>query len=75
MVLDYNVTLSDNTIVMYVSGHLSLTCVLIMFISRVWRTSSHAAAVAAKGFRFVHAASNSFYLVRPTSLSHRSQQI
>jgi len=37
---------------------------LTLFIARVWRTSSNAAAVAAKGFRFVHAASSSFYLVR-----------
>jgi len=44
MVLNYNLTLSNDTIAM------------------VWRTSSNAAAVAAKGFRFVHAASNSFYL-------------
>jgi len=42
-----------------------------MHIASVWISSSHAAAVAAKGFHFVHAASNSFYLVRfyrPTSL-------
>jgi hypothetical protein len=71
MVLNYNLTLSsDDTIVMYVIGHFSPTCLvpsrimLTMFIARVWRTSSNAAAVAAKGFRFVHAASDSFYLVR-----------
>lgn len=44
MVLNYNLTLSSDTVAM------------------VWRTSSNAAAVAAKGFRFVHAASDSFYL-------------
>ncbi|KAF8262392.1 glycoside hydrolase family 20 protein [Lactarius quietus] len=31
-------------------------------IAMVWISSADAAAVAAKGFRFVHAASNSFYL-------------
>jgi hexosaminidase len=44
MVLNYNLTLSNDTIAM------------------VWISSSDAAAVAAKGFRFIHAASNSFYL-------------
>ncbi|KAH9983700.1 N-acetylhexosaminidase [Russula compacta] len=44
MVLDYNLTLPNDTIAM------------------VWISSADAAAVAAKGFRFVHAASNSFYL-------------
>ncbi|KAH9990282.1 N-acetylhexosaminidase [Russula vinacea] len=44
MALSYNLTLSNDTIVL------------------VWISSSDAAAVAAKGFRFVHAASNSFYL-------------
>jgi hypothetical protein len=72
MVLDHNLTLSDNTIVMYITGHRSPTCALTVFIARVWKTSSHAAAVAAKGFFFVHAASNSFYLVRSISSSHRT---
>ncbi|KAI0272898.1 N-acetylhexosaminidase [Russula aff. rugulosa BPL654] len=44
MVLNYNLTLSNDTIAM------------------VWESSSHAAAVAAKGFHFIYAASNSFYL-------------
>lgn len=70
MVLNYNLTLSDDTIVMYVTGHLSPTCALTMFIARVWISSSDAAAVAAKGFHIVHAASNSFYLVRSIPLSH-----
>lgn len=39
---------------------------------RVWISSADAAAVAEKGFRFVHAASNSFYLVRPPSHYHTS---
>lgn len=78
MVLNYNLTLSNDTVAMYVTGHLSPTCLvpsrimLTMFIGRVWRTSSNAAAVAAKGFRFVHAASNSFYLVRSIPLSHQT---
>ena len=77
MVLDYNLTLSTDTIVMYVTVQLSLLLVpshimLTMFIARVWKTSSDAAAVAAKGFHFVHAASNSFYLVRLISLSHHT---
>ncbi|KAH9073567.1 N-acetylhexosaminidase [Lactarius deliciosus] len=44
MVLNFNLTLSKDTIAM------------------VWISSDDAAAVAAKGFRFIHAASNSFYL-------------
>ncbi|KAF8262397.1 N-acetylhexosaminidase [Lactarius quietus] len=44
MVLNYNLTLSNDTIAM------------------VWISSEDAAAVAAKGFRFIHAASTSFYL-------------
>ena len=65
MVLDYNLTLSNDTVAMYVTGHhVPSRIMLTMSIARVWRTSSNAAAVAAKGFRFVHAASNSFYLVR-----------
>jgi len=78
MVLNYNLTLDNETVAMYVTSHLSPTCLvpsrimLTMFIARVWRTSSNAAAVAAKGFRFVHAASNSFYLVRSISLSHHT---
>ena len=39
---------------------------------RVWISSANAAAVAEKGFRFVHAASNSFYLVRSPSRYHTS---
>jgi len=76
MVLDYNLTLSDETIAMYVTGHLSPTCalriILTMFISSVWRTSSNTAAVAAKGFRFVHAASDLFYLVRSILLTRHT---
>lgn len=64
MVLNYNLTLSNDTIVMYVAGHLSPTCALTMFVDRVWISSDDVAAVAAKGFHVVHAASNSFYLVR-----------
>ncbi|TFY71905.1 hypothetical protein EVG20_g1110 [Dentipellis fragilis] len=44
MVLDYNVTLANDTIVM------------------VWISSANAAAVAAKGFKFVHSASDYFYM-------------
>ncbi|THH17264.1 hypothetical protein EW146_g3514 [Bondarzewia mesenterica] len=44
MVLDHNVTLSNETVVM------------------VWISSANAALVAQKGFKFVHAASDFFYL-------------
>ncbi|KAL0960961.1 hypothetical protein HGRIS_005959 [Hohenbuehelia grisea] len=44
MVLEHNVTLSNNTVVM------------------VWISSDHVAAVAQKGYRLVHAASDFFYL-------------
>ncbi|KAH8992276.1 beta-hexosaminidase [Lactarius hatsudake] len=44
MVLNFNLTLSNDTIAL------------------VWISSDDATAVAAKGFRFIHAASNSFYL-------------
>jgi len=44
MVLEHNVTLSNNTVVM------------------VWISSTDAKAVAAKGFRIVHAPSDFFYL-------------
>ncbi|TFY81773.1 hypothetical protein EWM64_g2232 [Hericium alpestre] len=44
MVLDYNVTLANDTVVM------------------VWISSANAAAVAAKGYHFVHSASDYFYL-------------
>ncbi|KIJ62655.1 glycoside hydrolase family 20 protein [Hydnomerulius pinastri MD-312] len=44
MVLDHNVTLSNNTVVM------------------VWISSKNVEAVAEKGFRIVHAASDYFYL-------------
>lgn len=71
MVLNYNLTLSNDTIAMYVCASTSHTpainrsqTLMRHFFSRVWISSADAAAVAAKGYRFVHAASNSFYLVR-----------
>ena len=71
MVLNYNLTLSNDTIALYVS---ILACAMFALTNlvRVWISSTDAAAVAAKGFRFVHAASDSFYLVRPPSRYHAS---
>lgn len=64
MVLDHNVTLSNDTVVMYV---VSLVCLLPHHISlpllRVWISSANAAAVAEKNFRIVHGPSDFFYLV------------
>ncbi len=42
----------------------------MLYTARVWISSSHVAAVAAKGFHIVHAASDSFYLVRVSVLSN-----
>jgi hypothetical protein len=71
MVLDYNLTLSNDTIVLYVTACLSLYSHKLMYtFTRVWISSSDAAAVAAKGFRIIHAASNSFYLVRAFEQSY-----
>jgi hypothetical protein len=66
MVLNFTLTLLNDTIILYVSTFfLSLIpSRTLMWIDRVWISSDDAAAVAAKGFRFIHAASNSFYLVR-----------
>jgi len=63
MVLNYNLTLSNDTIAMYVSIFACAMYALTNLV-RVWISSANAAAVAAKGFRFVQAPSNSFYLVR-----------
>jgi hypothetical protein len=71
MVLNYNLTLSNDTIAMYVSFFARVMFILTNLV-RVWISSADAAAVAEKGLRFVHAASNSFYLVRPPSHYHTS---
>jgi hexosaminidase len=69
MVLNFNLTLSNDTIALYVSTSPTPSQKL-MYVARVWISSADAASVAAKGFRFIHAASNSFYLARcqPTIL-------
>ena len=70
MVLNFNLTLSNDTIALYVTA-ISPTIpsqTLMCNIARVWISSSDAAAVTAKGFRIIHAASNSFYLVRSIEL-------
>ena len=63
MVLNYNLTLSNDTIALYVSIP---ACAMPSQTDRVrvWISSADAAAVADKGFRFIHAAANPFYLVR-----------
>ena len=63
MVLDHNVTLSNNTVVMYVNPFFSLSGINELCVNRVWISSEDAAAVAEKGFRIVHSPSNFFYLV------------
>jgi hypothetical protein len=75
MVLNHNLTLSNDTIAMYVTQRISSPAcapspMLMLYIARVWISSSHVAAVAAKGFHIVHAASDSFYLVRVSILSN-----
>ena len=64
MTLNYDLTLSSDTvtIAMYVSNFFSRYT--LTNLGRVWISSADAATVAEKGFRFVRAASNSFYLVR-----------
>jgi hypothetical protein len=64
MVLNYNLTLSNDTIAMYVSKISARTVHVFTKLPRVWISSTDAAAVAEKGIRFVHAASSSLYLVR-----------
>ena len=62
MVLNYNLTLSNDTIALYVSMFARAMPSQTNRL-RVWISSADAAAVADKGFRFIHAAANPFYLV------------
>ncbi len=64
MVLDHNITLSNNTIVLYADLSVSLLHYTdALLIDRVWISSANAAAVAKKNFRLVHGPSDYFYLV------------
>lgn len=63
MVLEHNVTLANDTVVMYVPHMRTLERKLIVS-NRVWISSANAAAVAEKNFRIVHGPSDYFYLVR-----------
>jgi hexosaminidase len=63
MALDHNVTLSKDTVVMYVVFHYSLVPSGLTFYIRVWISSQDASAVTAKGLRIVHSPSDYFYLV------------
>jgi hexosaminidase len=65
LVLDHDVTLSNNTIVMFVLVHTYLMLMFTEPIFRVWRSPSRATYVASKNFRIIHAPSDYFYLVRP----------
>ena len=62
MVLEHNVTLSNDTIVLYVQIN-SLCMAYLLIMTSVWISSANAAAVAAKNFRLVHGPSDYFYLV------------
>ena len=63
----HNVTLSNNTIVMCASDSRLISYspvnIIAFFLHRVWISSDDVVAVAQKGYRFVHAASDYFYLV------------
>ena len=63
MVLNFNITLAQDTIVIYVCNKPILTSILIFYF-RIWISSEDAAAVAEKNFRIVHVPSNYFYLAR-----------
>jgi hexosaminidase len=69
MVLTHNVTLAQDTVVMCV---FTVLIIYALFFTvdlrhfgylRVWISSADAAAVAARNFRIIHAASDYFYLV------------
>jgi hexosaminidase len=64
MVLDHNVTLRNDTVVMYVVPRVFIM-MPILELHRVWESSSDASSVANKNFRLVHAPSDYFYLVCP----------
>lgn len=63
MALNHNVTLSIDTVVMYVVFHYSLLASVLTPYIRVWISSQNAAAVTAKGLKIVHSPSDYFYLV------------
>lgn len=63
MVLDHNVTLANDTLILYVDIRFFLRIALIQQ-RRVWISSEDVKDVAAKGFKLIHAASDYFYLVR-----------
>jgi len=63
MALQDNVTLSNETVVMYVVFRYSLLASVLTPYIRVWISSQNAAAVAAMGLRLVHSPSDFFYLV------------
>jgi hypothetical protein len=63
MVLNFNISLAQDTIVMCVHSKPDLFDFYLNFSTcRVWISSEDAAAVAEKNFRIVHAPSNYFYL-------------
>lgn len=63
MALDYQITLPNDTVVMYVVFHYSLLASVLTPYIRVWVSSQNAAAVTAMGLRIVHSPSDYFYLV------------
>lgn len=63
MVLVHNVTLKPDTVVLYVTDLFS-SLKLLTDLIRVWISSDDVKAVAEKGFKLIHAASDYFYLVR-----------
>ena len=63
MALDYQLTLPNDTIVMYVVFYYYLLAFVLTPYIRVWRSSKNAAAVTAKGLRIVYTPSDYFYLV------------
>lgn len=63
MALEHQVSLAKDTIVMYAIISILVLSIQLIKIPRVWISSKHAAKVAKKGFRVVHAPSDYFYLV------------
>jgi hexosaminidase len=66
MALEHQVDLHNDTIVMYVAAASLVTCHTNLtnrtFTSRVWISADHVGAVAQKGLRLIHAATEFFYL-------------
>jgi hexosaminidase len=63
ILLDYNVSLSNATVVVYVLHPLLSFSDLTDHEARVWISSENATAVAARGYRLIHQPSDYFYLV------------